>query len=116
MGSLSGGVLLIWAYFAGHSWFQLSEISADTVVTSACVFAVTMMVTWPIALYRGVLRALERQVDHNVILVVASILRGFGAVAVLLFIEKSVKAFLLWNLLIGVFEVFAMALTTMALS
>jgi hypothetical protein len=43
--------------------------------------------------------------------VVASILRGFGAVAVLLFIEKSVMAFLLWNLLIGVFEVFAMALT-----
>jgi O-antigen/teichoic acid export membrane protein len=26
MGSLSGGVLLIWAYFAGHSWFQLSKL------------------------------------------------------------------------------------------
>ncbi len=112
IGSLSGGILLIWAYSVGHSWFQLSEISADTVVISASVFAVTMMVTWPIALYRGVLRALERQVDHNVILVLASILRGFGAVAVLFFIENSIVAFLLWNLLIGVFEVFAMAVTS----
>ncbi|MEP7152363.1 MAG: oligosaccharide flippase family protein [Nitrospira sp.] len=111
MGLVAGGAMFAWAAFASQDWLKLSELSSDTVMLSAYLFGITLMATWPVAFYRGLLRGLEQQVQYNFILSGTALLRAVGSVALLFFVQKSVLLFLLWQLLVGVVEVLIMGLT-----
>jgi O-antigen/teichoic acid export membrane protein len=111
MGLLAGGGIFAWAAFAGHDWLKLSELSAHTVMLSTYLFGVTLMATWPVAFYRGLLRGLEQQVQYNLILSSTAVLRAVGSVALLWFVQRSVLVFLLWHLVVGLVEVLIMGMT-----
>lgn len=107
------GVALIAAAptMAGH-WFRLDRLTADTVTVATVVFGLTLAVSWPVALYRGVLRGLERQVEYNLIMVSAATVRGVGSVLALLLIANTVTVFLAWQLVTAIVEVGLMAVFT----
>jgi len=111
MGLAAGGAMCAWAHYASQGWLTLSELSSHSVVVAAYLFGATIVATWPIAFYRGLLRGLERQVEYNIILSAGSLLRAAGSVATLVFIEQSLRGFLVFNLVAGVIEVLAMALS-----
>lgn len=92
------------------NWFKLAQLAEEAVVLATVVFGFTLIVSWPVALYRGVLRGLERHVAYNLVLIVISTIRGVGAVVVLIFVSKTIMAFLLWQLATMVLEVVFMSM------
>lgn len=91
-------------------WFRLEQLAEETVALAAVVFGLTLIASWPVALYRGVLRGLERHVAYNLVLIATSTIRGAGAAVVLIFISKTVMAFLLWQLAATALEVVFMSM------
>ncbi|HEY5595073.1 MAG TPA: oligosaccharide flippase family protein, partial [Nitrospiria bacterium] len=86
-------------------WVQVRELSVDTVQWAVVILGLTVAVRWPVALYTGVIRGLEKQVLLNGLTAGASTLRGIGAVGVLIFVSPTVAAFLVWQLIAGTIEV-----------
>lgn len=111
-GMLLGTVVALLSLVGGSSWFQLDQLSTDTVHLAWVIFGMTVATSWPAALYRGVLRGLERQVFYNLALMASATIRGVGAVVVLVFISQTVTAFFVWQVLAGAFETGLLAVLT----
>jgi O-antigen/teichoic acid export membrane protein len=110
VGCLIGIGFVANAHAIATGWVHSERLSADTIRRAVMIFGITVALRWPIALYVGVLRGLERQVLLNCLAVTVAILRSVGAVAVLLFVSPTVTAFLSWQLLVGTLEVLAFAI------
>lgn len=110
VGTVLGVALIVAAPAMGDHWFRLDRLSAETATAATIVFALTLTVSWPVALYRGVLRGIERQVEYNLIMVSAATVRGVGSVLVLLLIANTVVVFLVWQLVTAIAEVGLMAI------
>ena len=63
-------------------------------------------------IYRSALIGLQRQVRLNLILVITATLRGLGVLAVLAYLENSVRAFFLWQLVASVASIVMLATAT----
>lgn len=87
------------------SWISAESLSHDTVRRAVIIFGITVGLRWPVALYTGILRGVEKQVKLNVISIVVSSLKGIGSVVFIMFISNSILILLEWHLICGVIEV-----------
>lgn len=102
------GVTIVIASLANliaYQWLNPEKLSSASLVEALWVMAVVVGLRWPVALYTGGLNGLQRQVLVNAISVVFVTLQGAGAVAVLWFIEPTVRAFFLWQVLVALLQV-----------
>jgi O-antigen/teichoic acid export membrane protein len=83
--------------------FPPSEIQ-----TAIIIGGITLAARWPVALYTGVLRGLERQVLQNGILSIANTARVFITIVALLVFSKTVYCFLITQAVVNVGEALAM--------
>jgi O-antigen/teichoic acid export membrane protein len=67
------------------------------------------MVRWPIELYTGVFRGLERQTYLNAVASGASLVNALGAVIILVFVSRTLTGFLIWQVGGSALELAAMA-------
>lgn len=101
-------VLIISSNTVAGNWLNAEKLSAQTIQQGLIVFAVTIAVSWPVAVYRGVMRALERQALYNGLLAVTSAIRGIGALLAITLISPTVTMFLMWQLVASAIEVTVM--------
>lgn len=109
VGLALGAALYLLSDFLATRWVHVSQLTSQTVSFAIGIFSATLAASWPIGLYKGVLRGFERQVTHNVVVVTMATFRGGGALAVLYFFSPTVSAFLAWQFIAGVVEVVTMA-------
>lgn len=113
-----GVALLIFSVFITASgwlaekWIVSETIPTDVIRSAAVIFGVTLALRWPVALYSGVLRGLERQVLLNLLTGVVTTLRNVGAAILVAFVSNSILAFLLWQLGAALIEVLVMVIVT----
>ncbi|HKP96435.1 MAG TPA: oligosaccharide flippase family protein [Fibrobacteria bacterium] len=112
MGLFVALVLFIASNWIAESWINASSLPPGTVKAAVTIFGLTFMARWPLELYVGVFRGLERQPLLNAISSLASLVTGLGAVIVLQFVSRTIIAFLLWQALASFLELAAMAGTS----
>jgi len=103
-----GGASLVAAavVWAGSGWLAEHWLRVDTLPVAAVAFAISVMgltaATRSVeGLYRGAALGQDRQAFVNVVTSGMATLRGAGAVAVLAWVQPSVAAFFLWQLLMS---------------
>lgn len=113
-----GVALLILAVFIlasgwlAENWIVSEAIPTDVIRSAAVIFGVTLALRWPVALYSGVLRGLERQVLLNLLTGIVTTLRNVGAAILVAFVSQSILAFLLWQLGATLVEIVVMVVVT----
>lgn len=81
-------------------WVRAARLSETVIVNAILLMGLVLAAQWPLKLFEGGLYGLQRQVQLNVVSVIFSIIRSAGAVVVLLFVSRTIGAFLLWQLLV----------------
>lgn len=112
VGIILCGLIIVSSNTIAGSWLNAEKLSAQTIQQGLIVFAVTVAVSWPVAVYRGVLRAMERQALYNGLLAVTSAIRGIGALLVITLISPTVTMFLMWQLVASAIEVAVMGIAS----
>jgi len=100
-------IVALLAYFISYHWLNPVQLSRESLLEALLVMALVIGLRWPVALYMGGLNGLQRQTLVNVLLGVFVTLQGAGALAVLWFIEPTIRAFFLWQALIALLQVVA---------
>ena len=94
-----GAITVLLAPVIAHHWLRSASLSAATVESAVILMGLVLTFQWPLSLYSGGLRGLERQVELNAILVAMMTLRTGGAVVVLWLVSPTIHAFFLWQLI-----------------
>jgi O-antigen/teichoic acid export membrane protein len=105
-------LLIVWlvAPLIAEHWIKASTIPVPVLRTVITLMGVTAAVQFPFSLYASSLLGMQFQVAFNAINVTGSLVRGLGAVAVLVFISRSVQAFFVWQAIAALLLTVAMAL------
>lgn len=97
--------------FIVYHWLNPEHLSRESLLVAIMVMAVVIGLRWPVTLYTGGLNGLQRQVMVNALLAVFVTLQGAGALAVLWFVEPTIRAFFLWQGLIALIQVVLLRFT-----
>lgn len=104
------GFLIAGAALASANWMASSWVNADKLSPQAIAEAVSYMgaiaaLRFIEGVYSSCLSGLQRHVSMNVVSVVMATVRSVGAVAVLAWVEASLSAFFVWQLVVSVLTV-----------
>jgi O-antigen/teichoic acid export membrane protein len=98
-------VIILLSRFLAYHWLNPEHMSRESLLEILWVMALVIGLRWPVSLYQGGLNGLQRQVLVNVLLAIIGTLQGAGAVAVLFFVQPTIKAFFLWQAVIALLQV-----------
>ena len=87
------------------SWITAESLSHDIVRKAVIIFGITVGLRWPVALYTGILRGVEKQVKLNAISIAVASLKGVGSAILVVFVSNSILLLLEWHLVCGFIEV-----------
>lgn len=102
VGVLIGAIIVLSAPLIANHWLQSSQLPAGELQRSVQFIGVLILFRWPISFYSSGLIGLERQVLLSWMGFLVSLLRSLGAVFVLLFISRTLVAFLIWQIAINI--------------
>jgi O-antigen/teichoic acid export membrane protein len=94
LGLLIGAIIVLGAPLIANHWLQSSQLPAGELQRYVQFMGVLILFRWPISFYSSGLIGLERQVLLSWMGSLVSLLRSLGAVFVLLFISRTLEAFL----------------------
>ena len=103
----TGLVFALLAPWAGHHWLNLGTLPVESAVTALMFLSCAASFQLPTILYQGGLTGLERQVSMNSVIVVCSLVRDLGAIAVLHLFPTTVVTFFAWQALVSAGQCFA---------
>lgn len=92
-------LFLFTPYFSTH-WFRESNINAHTLQQCFIIMLLTIAARWPYSIYSSGLRGMKYQVLLNAHDLVYNLIKAIGSWLVLLYIENTLFAFLLFQLAI----------------
>jgi len=100
--ALTGIGMYLTAGWLATSWVQPEQISEDTVVRAFALMGLVVAARFVESIYANSIAGLQRQVLQNAITIVMATLRGFGSVAVLIWVSPTIEAFFIWQGIISV--------------
>jgi len=107
-GAIMAASLAVLAPWIATKWLNSGSLSVDQITLALALSAVAVGARWPGTLYIGVLNGAQR-VDLASAVTIASVtLANVGAVAILMFVEPSLRAFFLWQAVVGALHSLAM--------
>lgn len=95
-----------------EDWITSNSIPSSIIRLAAVIFGCTLALRWPVALYSGVMRGLEKQVIVNLLSAAIVTFRNVGAALMVMFVSQSIVIFLLWQLGSALIEVLVMMTVT----
>lgn len=105
------GLVVLMALLAqpiATQWFKIEKLHLGTVRWVVLILGLTVAIRWPVTPYRSTLIALEKQVPLNIGEATLKTFRELGAVVILVWISPTIMAFLVWQSLLALAEVFLM--------
>jgi O-antigen/teichoic acid export membrane protein len=94
-------------WFASR-WLNVHTLPKHQVHLALLAAGVALAIRWPVSLYNGVLAGFQLQVRQNVVTIIAALVRFIGGVAIILFVSRTVTAYMMWQVAAALLEVTAM--------
>lgn len=101
-------ILGISPWLAAH-WVKAGAMPIRSVTQAMMLMGVLALFQWPVSFYQGGLMGLRQQVVLNALKIMAATMSNVGAVLVLWLVSPTVKAFLLWQVVVSAGLVVALA-------
>ncbi|HUP15145.1 MAG TPA: oligosaccharide flippase family protein [Acidimicrobiia bacterium] len=98
VGIILGSAIALLAGPISRNWLRSVSMDTQTVQRAVLLMGLVLAVQWPLVLYQGGLRGLERQVSLNVVTMIFATVRAGGAALVLWLVTPSIEAFFAWHL------------------
>lgn len=92
-----------------HYWVKPDRLSPAVVKQALMITGGVVALQWPVSLYAGGLRGLDRQPLLNLIQGSCATLRGIGSVAVLWFISPTIQAYFSYQIIVSAVETSCLA-------
>lgn len=89
------------APWLAQNWLNTGNIPVHQVMVALTLSAVAIGARWPATLYVGVLNGARRVDLASVVTIATTTLASIGAIAVLAFVEPSLRAFFMWQIVVG---------------
>lgn len=105
-----GVTVVLLSPFISQHWINEGQLSPQIIEQALLLMGFVMVFQMPIGFYTGGMMGLQKQVQYNVIDVCMSTLRGAGSVLILWLVSPTIKAFLLWQLVISLIHAVVLAL------
>ena len=109
---LVGVLVVILAPVLARHWLRGTVLSVETVGNAIALMGLVVAAQWPISLYEGGLRGLERQTVLNALGATMATIRGVGAVAVLIWLSRSITAYFVWQAIANLLHVVLLSIVT----
>lgn len=103
-------LIFINAKWVTTNWLIVSELSNDQVIQTIYAMAFLFAAKWPISLYSGVLRGLQKQSLLNGLTVLMVTIRIAGSIIILEFISNTITSFVIWQAVANFTEVLLIAM------
>ncbi len=110
---IAGGVVLGSNWIATH-WLTAETLPVEVVAQAFAIMGLVTALRFAETIYRSSIAGLQRQVLLNIVSSSMATLRGLGAVAILVWVSPTIKAFFLWQGLISVLTLGILAAATYA--
>lgn len=106
--------LSIWAAsgWLASDWLRAENLPLDTVAQAFSIMGAVTALRFVEGIYRSAIVGLQRQVLFNAINSILATLRGLGAVAILIWISPTIKAFFIWQGIISLLSLGVLASST----
>lgn len=103
--------LLIWAgsEWLAKDWLRADKLPIEVVAQAIAIMGVVAALRLVEGIYRGAILGLQKQVFFNVINSALATLRAVGAVAVLAWVSPTIVTYFIWQGLVSVMSVAALA-------
>ncbi len=101
-------MLIIWSvsgWLATH-WIHSTSTSPETVSRALSIMAIIIGLRFVESIYASSLGGLQRQITDNVISTIAATVRALGAIAVLVWLSPTIRAFFIWQSIVSLVTVF----------
>lgn len=98
-------ILAAFSGWIAHEWIKADELEPWVITECVIIAAATMGLRWPSALFYGVLKGLERQVQMNLLYSFFSATRAICTLLILIFVARTVTSFYIFQLIFGLFEI-----------
>jgi O-antigen/teichoic acid export membrane protein len=105
IGLCIGALLFAASGWIATNWVNVQYLTRSEVQLAVMIMAISFAARWPVSLYTGVLRGQQRQVLQNAIFIAVQSFRMLGALAVVIWVSRTLVAFLLWQVLANMLEV-----------
>lgn len=93
------------ADWISKNWVVIKELTVSQVKYSIYLMALLFAARWPISLYTGVFRGLQKQYLVNLITITMVTLKIIGAIVILSYITNRVVDYIIWQAVISSLEV-----------
>lgn len=107
IGVLIGAAALASANWMASSWVRADRLSPQAIAEAVSYMGVIAALRFVEGVYSSCLSGLQRHVSMNAVSAVMATVRALGAVAVLAWVETSLRAFFVWQLLVSILTVLA---------
>ena len=104
----------IWAAsgWLASEWLRAEKLPVDSVAQAFAVMGAVTALRFVEGIYRSSIVGLQRQVLLNIINSTMATIRGLGAIAILAWVSPTIRAFFIWQGLISLATLPALALVT----
>ena len=99
--------ILIWAAsgWLASDWLRTVKLSVEETAQAINIIGIVVALRFLEGIYRGAILGLQKQVFFNVVNSFFATLRAIGAVAVLVWISPTIKAYFLWQGVVSLISV-----------
>ena len=94
-------IIIISSHFITYNWLNKGNIDQSVIQSSIILMGFAIGLQWPSSLYSGGLVGLQKHVLLNIINVSINLLRSVGVILILIFVNRSVFAFFIWQALVS---------------
>lgn len=107
-GILAALALSATAPWLAENWLNSDEPSTGEIAGALALSAISIGARWPGTLYSGALTGAQRIDLSSGVTIASTTLANGGAIVIMAFVEPSLRAFFIWQILVGLFHSLAM--------
>lgn len=106
IGSIAALLIVVLSQPIANHWVNPEYLSSNVVAVAITLMGVSIGLQFPFLIYQGGLLGLQRQSMHSGLNIFIGLLRGLGALLVLMFVESSISAFFGWQVVVSAIQFF----------
>jgi len=90
-------IIFFIADWLASDWLQVANLSPSVVSQAFILMGIVVALQFVESLYTSCLAGLQKQVAQNIVISIMATARGFGAVAILMWVSPTIEAFFIWQ-------------------